>query len=300
MTFRSALSILGITIWAAVALTAAPHAVPHRHAVAVRERDNSPAASCSDLHVRFDHRDAVMQSEERTISKAEATTLRIKAEPNGGVRVQGWDQDTYSVTLCKAAEGGSDAASLLSQIHLNFQNGELSVSGPHPGGRWSAHLLIRAPKAASLDVSVHNGPLSFYRVDGRLKIRAENGPVDVTDCTGELDLNSHNGPVSLAGNSGRQAVRTENGPVTLSLAGDSWSGNGVEAHATNGPIHLRIPSGYKSGVLLESDGNGPFECHASVCSEGRKTWDDDHKRIEFGSGPTLVRVSTENGPVSVN
>ena len=53
-------------------------------------------------------------------------------------------------------------------------------------------------------------------------------------------------------------------------------------------MKLQIPSGYKSGVILESDGDGPFQCHSSVCSEGRKTWDDDRKRIEFGSGPTLV------------
>jgi len=67
-----------------------------------------------------------------------------------------------------------------------------------------------------------------------------------------------------------------------------------------GPVELQIPSGYKSGVILESDGHGPFKCHSSVCSEGRKTWDDDRKHIEFGFGPTLVRVSTVNGPVSVD
>jgi hypothetical protein len=52
-------------------------------------------------------------------------------------------------------------------------------------------------------------------------------------------------------------------------------------------------------VVLESDGHGPFSCHASVCSEGRKTWDDEHKRVEFGAGPTVIHVSTVNGPVTV-
>jgi hypothetical protein len=50
---------------------------------------------------------------------------------------------------------------------------------------------------------------------------------------------------------------------------------------------------------LESEGHSPFQCSSSVCSEGRKIWDDDHKRVEFGSGPTVVRVSSVNGPVSV-
>jgi len=115
-----------------------------------------------------------------------------------------------------------------------------------------------------------------------------------------LDLSAQNGPVTLEGNGGKQTVHAENGPVTLSLSGNSWEGAGIEAHANNGPIKVQIPSGYKSGVLLESNGNSPMRCDASVCSEGRKTWDDDLRRIEFGSGPTLVRVSTNNGPVSVD
>jgi hypothetical protein len=189
---------------------------------------------------------------------------------------------------------------LLSEIHLAFEHGELSVSGPHHGDRWSAYLLIRAPKAATMDLSTHNGPVTLHHVDGSLKVRAENGPVSVEECTGDLDLSSQNGPVTLEGNSGKQSVRTENGPVNVHLTGIEWAGSGLEAHATNGPVNLEIPAGYKSGVVLESEGSGPFRCRASVCSEGRKTWDDDRKRVEFGSGPTLVRVSTVNGPVSVN
>ena len=302
MTSHKALSLVGILIWAGVALTVAPRAIPHRHPLPVPvtiTNDYDTAESCSDLHIRFDHHDTVMQSEERTITKAEAPTLRVRAEYNGGLQVQGWDQANYSVTLCKAAEAGGGAESLLSQIHLTFHDGELGVSRPSSGDRWNAHLLIRAPKAAAMDLQAHNGPLTLRRVDGSLKVRSENGPLTITDCTGELDVTSNNGPVTLEGNSGRQKVITENGPVTVSLTGSKWDGSGLEAHATNGPIRLEIPSGYQSGVVLESEG-GPFQCHASVCSEGRKTWDDDHKRVEFGSGPTLVRVSTVNGPVSVN
>ena len=299
MTSGRLLAVLGILIWSGVALTAAPHALSHRHAVAVSSAQDSVTSACSDLDIRFDHSAAVLQSEERIITKSEAPTLRVTAQVNGGIQVQGWDQDTYSVTLCKAAEAGSDADSTLSQIHLTFQNGDLGVTGPSSRNRWSAHLLLRTPKAAALELNVKNGPLSLHSVDGHLTVQAQNGPTTVTGCSGELELRSHNGPVTLEDNSGKLNVHTDNGPVTLSLSGDSWNGAGLEAHATNGPVSLRIPSGYKSGVILESEGHSPFQCHASVCSEGRKTWDDDNKRIEFGSGPTLVHVSTVNGPLSV-
>jgi Putative adhesin len=293
------LTIFAMVVWAAVALTAAPRAFSHRHVPVFATAHESLPESCADLHVRFDHHDAVYQSEERTITKAEAPILRVHAEANGGLYVQGWDNDSYSVTLCKATEQGPDAESTLSQVHLALNAGDLRVSAPSLNEHWAAHIFIRAPKASTLELDAHNGPVTLSHVDGNLKARVDNGPVTIAGCSGELDLSAHNGPVTLKENSGKQIVHAENGPMSLALSGDSWDGAGLDARSTNGPVTLVVPSGYKSGVLLESDGNGPFQCHASVCSEGRKTWDEDVKRVEFGSGPTLVHISTVNGPVSV-
>jgi hypothetical protein len=309
MVSRTLLSVVGFTVWTAVLVTAAPRAISHRnnyngakggHSIEIVSHNDSPVESCSDLHMRFDGHEAVMRSEERTITKAEAPTLRVNAESNGGLQVQGWGQNTYAVTLCKAAEQGSDAESVLGQIKLTFSNGELRVRGPSPQNHWSAHLLIKAPSAAAMELNVNNGPMGLYHVEGNLKVRAVNGPITVRGCKGELDLSAENGPVSLEENSGKQSVRTQNGPITIDLDGKNWSGAGLEAHATNGPVTLRVPAGYQSGVVLESDGNGPFSCRASVCDEGRQTWDEEHKRVEFGSGPTVIRVSTVNGPLSVH
>ena len=182
---------------------------------------------------------------------------------------------------------------------MTFSNGELGVTGPSSHDRWTAHLLVKAPRGAAMELRVNNGPMGLFHVDGTLKVRAVNGPITVRGCKGDLDLSAENGPVSLEENGGKQSVRTQNGPITIDLDGKNWSGAGLEAHATNGPVTLRVPAGYQSGVVLESDGNGPFSCRASVCNEGRKTWDEEHKRVEFGTGPTVIHVSTVNGPVSV-
>jgi len=306
MVSRTVLSVVGITVWTAVLVTGAPRAISHRHAgdkegssIAISAHEDSPVAGCSDLHIEFDGHDAVVRSEEKTITMAEAPTLRVQAESNGGLQVEGWDRDTYAVTLCKAARSGSDVESVLGQIKLKFSNGELGVSGPSSHNQWSAHILIKAPHAAAMELNVHNGPMGLFHVEGNLKVHAVNGPITVRGCKGELNLSAENGPISLQENSGKLDVKTQNGPITIDLDGKSWSGVGLQAHATNGPVTLRVPSGYQSGVILESDGHGPFSCRASVCSEGRKNWDEDRKSVEFGSGPTVVRVSTVNGPVSV-
>jgi hypothetical protein len=302
MVSRTVLSAIGITVWAAVLVTAAPRVISHRyseHTVEISSHDQWPAANCNELHIEFDGRDAVVQSEEKIITKAETPMLRVQAESNGGVQVQGWDQNNYSVTLCKAARSGSDAESVLGQIKLTFSNSEVGVSGPDSHRQWTAQLLIKAPRGAAMDLNVHNGPMGLFQVEGNLKVHAVNGPITVQKCKGDLNLTAENGPISLEENSGKMNVRTQNGPISINLEGTAWNGAGLEAHATNGPVTLSVPSGYQSGVILESDGRGPFSCRASVCDEGRKTWDEEHKRVEFGSGPTLVHVSTVNGPVTV-
>lgn len=257
-----------------------------------------PAADCSDLRIRLDGERPTVESEERTVSKGEAPVLRVREIENGGVQVSGWDKDTYSVTACKAAIGG-DAARLLSEIKLAVQGGEVSVSEPHgEHNDWTVYLLIRTPKSANIEVTAHNGPVSFYTVDGKITTRATNGPISMKDCSGEADISAQNGPISFSGASGKLRLHTQNGPITVSL-GSNWEGSELVADAINGPLTLRVPSGFKSSFLVESNGNSPVSCHASICSDARKTWDDEHRRIEYGSGSPVIRLSTENGPISV-
>ena len=268
------------------------------HVWGSRHWGDGPAADCSDLHIRLNEERPTMETEERTVTKGQAPVLRIHEIRNGGVQVQGWDKDTYSVTACKAAVGG-DAARLLSEITLAVQGGEVSVSEPHDDrGDWTVYLLIRTPRAADIEVTTHNGPVSFYTVDGKITTRATNGPISMKDCSGEADISAENGPISFSGASGKLRLHTQNGPITVSL-GSNWDGSELVADAVNGPLTLRVPSGFRSSFLVESNGNSPVSCHASICSDARKTWDDEHRRIEYGSGSPVIRLSTENGPISV-
>ena len=298
MTLRKTLVALGTAGLAgaiSLALAASSHAGHSRN---VSMRTDGPVADCSALHVTFDDRDAVVRTEDRTITRTEAPVVRVKASRNGGVQVQGWEKDVYGVSLCKAAPASADAEKILSDLKLSFQNGEITVTGASRDDA-VAYLLVRTPRGAAIEVEVNNGPASVYHADGRIMARATNGPVSAEGCSGEIDLSTQNGPVSSEDNSGKVRLHAQNGPIDVSLSGAAWTGSGLEAHADNGPLSLRIPRGYKSAVLVESDGNGPLQC-SSICSEGRKTWDDHHKRIEFGSGPTLVHVSVNNGPISVD
>jgi hypothetical protein len=272
----------------------------HRHSVSMSGRHRDPASDCSDLHVRFDDRDALMEKEERTVAKAEAPTLRVRPHKNGGVQVQGWDKDTYSVTACKfASDEDGGARRMLAQMTLSVQNGEVSTSGPSDDGDWTVYLLIRAPRASVIDTETANGPLSFYSVDGKLTAHATNGPITLRDFSGDADVRAANGPITISGSSGDVRIHTENGPISINLKGTTWDGTGLTADAQNGPLTLSVPSDYKSSFSVESRNYSPMSCHASICDNARKTWDDNNRRIEFGGSPAMIRLSTVNGPVSI-
>jgi hypothetical protein len=265
--------------------------------------DHSDRVSdCSDLHMSFDGGPAIMETEERTVSKAEASTLRIDNLQNAGVQFRGWDKDNYSVTLCKFADRDrNDAKELLSQIKMSIDGGRVSISGPGHEHNWAVHLLISTPRGAILDIQSKNGPVSFSEVDGKIYVRATNGPVSMSNCTGEADLTSQNGPISISGKSGKLKLHTENGPISIALQSPDWSNGGLVADAVNGPVSLSVPSELKTSFVLESRGHAPITCYASVCANARKTFDDnDNRRIEYGDGAPVIRLSTVNGPVTVN
>jgi hypothetical protein len=271
----------------------------HHHSVNISGGHRHPATDCSDLRIRFDDQDAVVRSEERTLTKAEAAVLQVNPHRNGGVQVVGWDKETYSVTACKAAAASGDAERTLSQITMSIENGRVSTKGPGDDGEWTVYLLIRTPKSATLDMETMNGPLSFYDVDGKVTARAHNGPISLKNFSGDAEITAVNGPISVDGSKGSVRIRTENGPISVALEGKAWNGAGLTADAQNGPMTLMVPSGYQSSFVVESTNYAPVSCKASICNDARKTWDDEHRRIEYGNAPATIRLSTVNGPVSV-
>src|ERR1051325_7237542 len=83
MPLRTFARVLGLIAFSS--LLALNAAARDRHSRNISTRGNEPAASCNDLKIEFDGRSAVVQTEERTVTKAEAPTLRANGETNGGV-----------------------------------------------------------------------------------------------------------------------------------------------------------------------------------------------------------------------
>ncbi|MCI0352590.1 MAG: hypothetical protein L0Z53_24485 [Acidobacteriales bacterium] len=266
--------------------------------------DDAVGEDC-DRHFNVSYYDMEVfhAQEDRTIPKASITKLRVYGLRNGGIQVQGWDRDEIFIRACKAAAAHdeSDARPLLDAMKLEVQGGDVTVSGLERNRAW-VHLLVRVPKQLAMEFETHNGPLSFRKVDSSgLEATTTNGPVSLKDCTGKINVRVQNGPVSLVRSSGDIHLHAQNGPMSVELNENSWKGEGLEAYTRNGPLDLKIPAGYSSGVEVRADGHSPFSCRVDACAGADKDFDDNSRIVRFGKAgaPLVVRLSTVNGPVTI-
>lgn len=227
-------------------------------------RDNDREVFCEERETRLGSRDQ----------------LRVDGRQNGGVAVRAWDgRDILVRARIQAyAESREEARDIARQIRVST-GGEIHAEGPEMGRRrhWSVSYEIFVPRRIDLDVETNNGPVS------------------VTGVTGEMELRAQNGPMSLRNVGGDVHARTTNGPLNVTLAGSTWSGEGLDAETTNGPVNLSIPAGY-SAELETGTVNGPMNIDFPVTVQGRL-----NRRINttLGRGGPRIRVITTNGPVSV-
>ena len=256
--------------------------------------DDQAITDCSQIHVTYDGRDVAMISEDLAVGGLR--NLKVRSDRNGGIYVNG-GAGSFAVKVCKAS-----ALSDPRDIRVNLSGNEIS-SDRSDDSRSVVYYLVSAPRGASLDLSSTNGPICLRGVDGTVSAHAQNGPISVRESAGSLDLSTQNGPIAFVGDSGTVKLRATNGPISVKLQGSAWLTGSLDAETQNGPMTLRLPRGYRSGVLVESDGHGPVTCRAEACRDVRRFNDDGDderpRRIELGSGARAITLSTNNGPVSV-
>lgn len=261
--------------------------------------ENGSAKGCSGVHIRFGDRMTARGEETVTLSRAEAKGLVLEGSRNGGVTVRGGDANTFTVTACTAAAGDDEASAraALAKVSLKTAGGRVTIEGPD-GERWSGFLLVTAPRDADFSVDASNGPVSLSDLSGTLAVTTANGPVSLSGLTGSVSVEAANGPVSLKNSSGDMKLHAVNGPVTIVLAGSRWEGKGLEADAKNGPLTLKVPDDFASGVRVETSSHAPFSCRAAACGSARRQEGDRTRLVEFG-GDASIRLSSTNGPVSI-
>lgn len=254
---------------------------------------------CSQVRLNVRDAEVVRSEQTKAIPRNSITSLQIRAPHHGGIYIQGWDRDQYSIKACLGAAGDNpaEAKALMDQLSLAIHDGQVSVQGPD-GQTWVGYLLVQAPNGATLDLEATNGPIGLNSISASVRAQTTNGPISFNDVAGQVRAHAQNGPINVSGNKGEFHLETQNGPIGVELTGSRWESGELEANAQNGPLTLRLPANYQSSVRVEASKHSPIECRAAQCKQSTRSWDRPNV-IEFGDSPASVRMSTVNGPVTI-
>lgn len=262
------------------------------------------AERCADLKVRSSNGEIAQVNDSVTLGAGQASGIELDDSAGRAVvRVKAWDRGEYAVETCKiaVAETKGAAEQILAGISVARSAGHLTTAGPaSPDGNWQLYFIIHAPRNGNVDLATKNGPVSVEGIGGNVKVRAINGPVSVADCGGRVDAQTTNGPISFRGGSGDVHITAKNGPISLTLAGDTWNGAQLEAHTDNGPVSLTVPENYRSAVRLQTSGHAPLSCNIDACRNAMTDASSEQRMIRMNGAADTIRVSTNNGPVSIN
>lgn len=232
-----------------------------------------------------------------------AGVLEVQPDTNGGVKIEKGTGAGYSITACVGAGARTpeEAQRAVENIRLVTEGNRVRVVNAENARNWGVQLVIEAPDGAQINAETRNGPIGINGVDGRINARAQNGPISVNDASGQITATAVNGPVSVSGSRGDFNLETQNGPITVNLQGARWDGK-LDARAQNGPLSVRLPDNYSSGVEISSSGNSPWSCRGNACAgvNDDREWNRGARTVKIGGDPVVVRISTVNGPVSID
>jgi hypothetical protein len=206
--------------------------------------------------------------------------VSVDAEPNGGIKVEGWDRGEIRVRAKVTANARSEADARAMASEVRIETGPtIHAEGPETARRshWSVSYQISVPRRSALSLRSHNGGISIADVDG------------------EIEAETTNGGLSLSGLAGQVRGRTTNGGLTVRLAGTEWMGEGLDAQTTNGGVTLAVPEGYNAH-LEASTVNGGMNIDFPVTVKGNLR---RSLSVDLGRGGRPIQIATTNGGVVV-
>jgi hypothetical protein len=295
----------------------------HRHNhdsnISMDDNDEAPGDDCAThFKIVASNRSISRSEEEHTLDPAKFAKLTLDPGHNGGVLLRGWDQPNVKVKVCKAGMGFGkpEAEDALKAIRVEVGTGSVRAIEPDRNNSnrdgdddevqhsW-VQLIVQVPANIATEMTTWNGPLSIQRVNGTVTAHTQNGPISFKHSSGTLNAEAHNGPIEVKDSSGKLTLSAQNGPLEIELANQNWQGAGLDARTHNGPIELRVPANYQSGIEVNTSGRAPVSCDLKDCAQHKGTWNGDdegtqHIRLGAADQPVVIKMSTENGHVSIS
>ncbi len=181
-----------------------------------------------------------------------------------------------------------------------------------PAGNTKADIYVTVPAHTALKLKTNNGQIDVRGTTRGGTLETSNGSIVLDDVKGDFDATTSNGAVEIDTIDGKASVRTSNGRVTLqqakgefnartsngtvSFSGEMTPGGSNRLVTSNGSVQVEL-TGTLSLSIDASTSNGEIR-HPDVpiLTTTAKT---DHVIGTIGAGEAELYIETSNGDVII-
>lgn len=186
-----------------------------------------------------------------TLDAAPNATIEIETT-SGSIEVRGWDNNQVVVT----GRIGDDVESFTAEGGGNRIVIEVEVE---QRGRWGgrdidAHLEIKVPRGARLEIETVSASIEVEEFDGRIEAESVSGGIELSGAPATADLESVSGGIRVRGKNTRTLAETVSGSIRLDGVSDR-----VEASTVSGRIEVDAGQ-IERGDLESVSGTVELEC----------------------------------------
>ena len=186
--------------------------------------------------------------------------ISIDSWASGSIVVSGEPTNTLAVEIVPSGRG-ADAQDLLSEVQVDFDDGQLYIRGPRLGGwrrRRGLDLTIKAPQGSSCSAKTASGDLSFVGELSALNVETASGDISAAAVTGDVTVQSASGDVLLDTAEGDISVRVASGDVHVSTVG---------GHARLSTASGDVAVGYCAGSVNAETASGDIRLGAVAAGQ---------------------------------
>ena len=211
--------------------------------------------------------------------------LEVDGRQNGGISVVGENRSDVLIKACVRSWANSEAEAITSLNNTRIEtSGVIRGENADVDAKFSISYKILVPEQQDLKLNAKNGGISIKSVDGNLRFETINGGLSLKNISGDVKGS------------------TTNGGVSVRLAGNSFSGNGLDVRTTNGGVKLILPKNFAADVETGTV-NGGFRSEFSELqykADSKNRWSRPKRvKASLNGGGTKIRVMTTNGGVKI-
>ncbi|QQS34086.1 MAG: DUF4097 family beta strand repeat protein [Acidobacteriota bacterium] len=208
---------------------------------------------------------------------------------NGAITVESWDRNEVKLSYVVTADSREslelvvikiDSRADLFRVKTEYKKTDNEPGSWKQGRRMNVEYKVMAPRGAVLrGIDTVNGEVRISNFTNQITAAAVNGKVVASDLKGTAKLSTVNGEVSAEFNqldaTSSISLETVNGRVALTLPSDTNAT--ITADSVNGTITNEFGLSIRKGKFVGRDMRG-----------------------RIGSGDARVKLSSVNGPLSIN